>query len=120
MICSSNVFFINNPDPNPDPKLRLKLDPDTDPKERKKIRIHLGLAMSHWYLQYAMEVHPTVMQAYPRNAEAHPGTRQAYPKTMKAHTGVLRAHPGAIMEVEPWAWRLKLELPYRESCWGSF
>jgi hypothetical protein len=31
MICSSNVFFINNPDPN--------LDPDTDPdlKEKKKI-----------------------------------------------------------------------------------
>jgi hypothetical protein len=26
MICSSNVFFINNPDP--DPKLRLKPDPD--------------------------------------------------------------------------------------------
>jgi hypothetical protein len=31
MICSSNVFFINNPDPN--------LDPDTDPdlKGKKKI-----------------------------------------------------------------------------------
>jgi hypothetical protein len=31
MICSSNLFFINNPDPNtdPDPKLRLKPDPDT-------------------------------------------------------------------------------------------
>jgi hypothetical protein len=28
MICSSNVFFINNPDPNPDQKLRLKPDPD--------------------------------------------------------------------------------------------
>ncbi len=26
MICSSNVFFINNPDPNPDSKLRLKPD----------------------------------------------------------------------------------------------
>ncbi len=29
MICSSNVFFINNPDPEPDPKLMLK--PNTDP-----------------------------------------------------------------------------------------
>jgi hypothetical protein len=31
MICSSNVFFINNPDPNQE--LRLKPDPDTDPKK---------------------------------------------------------------------------------------
>ncbi len=31
MICSSNVFFINNKDPNPDPELRLKPDPDTNP-----------------------------------------------------------------------------------------
>jgi hypothetical protein len=38
MICSSNVFFINNPDPNPDPKLRLKQpDPDTDPDPGKNI-----------------------------------------------------------------------------------
>jgi hypothetical protein len=27
-ICSSNVFFINNPDPEPNPTLRLKPDPD--------------------------------------------------------------------------------------------
>jgi hypothetical protein len=37
MICSSNVFFINNPDPEPnsDPNLRLKPDPDMnlDPKK---------------------------------------------------------------------------------------
>jgi hypothetical protein len=31
MICSSNVFFINNPDPDLDPKLRLK--PNTDPQK---------------------------------------------------------------------------------------
>jgi hypothetical protein len=34
MICSSHVFFINNPDPNHDPKLRLKPDPDTDPDSK--------------------------------------------------------------------------------------
>jgi hypothetical protein len=38
VICSSNVFFINNTDPNadpnPDPKLRLKpgSNPDPNPK----------------------------------------------------------------------------------------
>jgi hypothetical protein len=36
MICSSNVFFINNPDPNPDPKLMLKLDKNPDPNMKKK------------------------------------------------------------------------------------
>jgi hypothetical protein len=33
MICSSNVFFINNLDPNTDAKVRLKPDPDPDPKQ---------------------------------------------------------------------------------------
>jgi hypothetical protein len=28
MICNSNVFFMNNPDPEPDPKLMLKPDPE--------------------------------------------------------------------------------------------
>jgi hypothetical protein len=41
--CSSNVFFINNPDPNanPDPKLRLKqdLNPDADPKKIATLKI---------------------------------------------------------------------------------
>jgi hypothetical protein len=34
MICSSNVFFINNPDLDPYPKLWLK--PDPDPKKRQQ------------------------------------------------------------------------------------
>jgi hypothetical protein len=36
MICSSNVFFINNPDPNPDPELRIKSDPDKKNINKKK------------------------------------------------------------------------------------
>jgi hypothetical protein len=37
MICSSNVFFINNLDPNPDLKIRLKPDPETDQDQKKII-----------------------------------------------------------------------------------
>jgi hypothetical protein len=42
-ICSSNVFFINNPDPNPDPTIRLQPDPEiiiiiiSDPQNWVKI-----------------------------------------------------------------------------------
>jgi hypothetical protein len=44
MICSSNVFFKNNPDPN------LRLKPDPDPKERKKLISDP---------QHCLKVHPT-------------------------------------------------------------
>jgi hypothetical protein len=37
MICSSIVFFINNPEPDPDPKLRSKPDPE---EKKKLLRIH--------------------------------------------------------------------------------
>jgi hypothetical protein len=37
MICSSNVFFINNPEPDPDPKLRSKPDPE---EKKNLLRIH--------------------------------------------------------------------------------
>jgi hypothetical protein len=37
MICTSNVFFISNPDPNPDPNL----DPNPDPKLRSKPDLNL-------------------------------------------------------------------------------
>ncbi len=42
MICSSNVFFIHNPDPNPDQKLSLKPDPDTDPGPKKNYNFVSG------------------------------------------------------------------------------
>jgi hypothetical protein len=37
MICSSNVFIIDNPDL--DPKLRLKPDPNPDPKKKSNKKI---------------------------------------------------------------------------------
>jgi hypothetical protein len=48
MICSSNVFFINNPDPNPDPKLRLK--PDPDPKKLFKKTFGYGALTCDGYM----------------------------------------------------------------------
>jgi hypothetical protein len=49
MICSSNEFFIKNPDPNldPDPNLRLNQDPDP----RKKIISD----PQHWFSDFHVD-----------------------------------------------------------------